>query len=166
MREEKERGGKGRAGTAGKLLRGAPWLENHSFNFPPGHFIDRIVSRRRPTHKFSWRRKTAPYPLQSPDNRRHRRARFEFCERIRLFFRFHFHPFLRFSPSPTRVGIGPPTVDCSHRTKMVVDRRIADDVKEEREFEVIWMNTMIIAVEIRWNTIFVRFVFMKNKDRV
>lgn len=32
---------------------------------------------------------------------------------------------------------------------MVVDRRIADDVKEEREFEVIWMNTMIIAVEIR-----------------
>lgn len=31
---------------------------------------------------------------------------------------------------------------------MVVSR-IADDVKEEREFEVIWMNTMIIAVKIR-----------------
>lgn len=37
----------------------------------------------------------------------------------------------------------------------MVVARIADDVKEEREFEVIWMNTMIIAVEIRWNTIFV-----------
>lgn len=31
----------------------------------------------------------------------------------------------------------------------MVVARIADDVKEEREFEVIWMNTMIIAVEIR-----------------
>lgn len=31
----------------------------------------------------------------------------------------------------------------------MVVARIADDVKEEREFEVIWMNTTIIAVEIR-----------------
>lgn len=31
----------------------------------------------------------------------------------------------------------------------MVVARIANDVKEEREFEVIWMNTTIIAVEIR-----------------
>lgn len=33
----------------------------------------------------------------------------------------------------------------------MVVARIADDVKEEREFEVIWMNTMIIGNKMKYN---------------
>lgn len=74
--EGKEEGRAG-MGEGGRQIVQSSLLDSRTIRsiFRQGHFIDRIVSRRRPTHKFSWR-KNSPMPthfkLPTTDATKHR----------------------------------------------------------------------------------------------